>query len=60
MEHDSSHGGLSEAEEEVEREIEEQAADEPPDPQTSREAVELDLMDDDESEVGGRVGEHIE
>ena len=47
-------------EELTEREIEEDAATSETDPITSREAVETALMDEDRSEDGEHIGEHIE
>jgi hypothetical protein len=41
-------------------EIEEDAAERNPDPQTRREALELELMDEDRSEAGEDVGEEID
>jgi hypothetical protein len=45
----------AEPEAETEREVEEQASESEDDPVTSREALELELMDDDRSDEG----EHI-
>lgn len=59
MAHDEK-TGVTQSPEEVEQAIEEQAARKPPDPQTTREAVELGLMDEDASEAGEDLGEHIE
>ena len=47
------------SEEEAE-ELEEEAAERNPDPQTRREALELELMDEDRSEAGEDVGEEID
>jgi len=47
------------SEEEAE-ELEEEAAERNPDPQTRREALELELMDEDRSEAGEDVGDEIE
>ena len=47
------------SEEEAE-ELEEEAAERNPDPQTRREALELDLMDEERSEAGEDVGDEIE
>ena len=41
-------------------EIEEEAEERNPDPQTRREALELELMDEDRSEAGEDVGEEID
>ncbi len=41
-------------------ETEEQAAREPVDDTTAREALETELMDEDDSEAGEDIGEHIE
>jgi hypothetical protein len=51
---------LRRGQEQVEAEIEEQAVHEAPDEQTSREALELDLMADDDSAEGEEIGEHID
>ena len=45
---------------ESEAEIERQAAHEPDDPTTRREELELELMEEDESEEGEEIGEHLE
>jgi len=47
------------SEEEAE-ELEEEAAARNPDPQTRREALELELMDEERSEAGEDVGDEIE
>jgi len=47
------------SEEEAE-ELEEEAAERNPDPQTRREALELELMDEERSEAGEDVGDEIE
>ena len=39
---------------------EEEAAERNPDPQTRREALELELMDEDRSEAGEDVGDEID
>ena len=44
----------------TEDEIEHQAAVEPDDPTTSREELELDLMEQDRSEEGEHLGEHLD
>jgi hypothetical protein len=41
-------------------ETEQQAAREPVDDTTAREALETELMDEDDSEAGKEIGEHIE
>ncbi len=41
-------------------ELEEDAAERNPDPQTRREALELELMDEDRSEAGEDVGDEID
>ena len=41
-------------------ELEEEAAERNPDPQTRREALELELMDEGRSEAGEDVGEEID
>ena len=41
-------------------EIEEEAEERNPDPQTRREALELELMDEDRSDAGEDVGEEID
>ena len=51
---------LQQGRERVEAEVEDQAAHEAPDEQTSREALELDLMADGDSAEGEEIGEHIE
>ena len=48
---------ISEEEAEV---LEEEAAERNPDPQTRREALELELMEEDRSEAGEDVGEEME
>jgi hypothetical protein len=47
------------SEEEAE-ELEEEAAERNPDPQTRREALELELMEEDRSEAGEDIGEETE
>jgi hypothetical protein len=47
------------SEEEAE-ELEEEAAERNPDPQTRREALELELMDEDRSEAGEDVGDEMD
>jgi hypothetical protein len=47
------------SEEEAE-ELEEEAAERNPDPQTRREALELELMDEDRSDAGEDVGDEID
>ena len=51
---------MSSPEDRVQRETEEQAEKEPVDPTTAREALETELMDEDESEAGADIGEHLE
>lgn len=41
-------------------ELEEEAAERNPDPQTRREALELELMEEDRSEAGEDIGDEIE
>jgi hypothetical protein len=41
-------------------ELEEEAAERNPDPQTRREALELELMEEDRSEAGEDIGEETE
>jgi hypothetical protein len=41
-------------------ELEEEAAELNPDPQTRREALELELMEEDRSEAGEDIGEEID
>jgi hypothetical protein len=48
---------VSEAEAE---ELEEEAAERNPDPQTRREALELELMEEDRSDAGEDIGDEIE
>jgi hypothetical protein len=47
-------------EDEVQEEIRDQAAAEPVDDETAREALELELMDEDASDEGEDIGEHID
>jgi hypothetical protein len=58
-EHDGEKDREHVSEEEAE-ELEEEAAERNPDPQTRREALELELMDEDRSEAGEDVGDEIE
>ncbi len=51
---------LHDGQERVKAEIEEQAVHDPPDEQTSRESLELELMAQDDSVEGEDIGEHIE
>ena len=44
----------------TEDEIEEDAATSTPDPITKREALETALIDEDQSEIGEHIGEHID
>ena len=57
-EHDDEH--VSQVSEEEAEELEEEAEERNPDPQTRREALELELMDEDRSEAGEDVGEEID
>jgi hypothetical protein len=41
-------------------ELEEEAAERNPDPQTRREALELELMEEDRSDAGEDIGDEIE
>jgi hypothetical protein len=56
-EREQEHEHMSDAEAE---ELEEEAAERNPDRQTRREALELELMDEDRSEEGEDVGDEIE
>lgn len=47
-----------EPEEQTQREVREEAAAEPDDPITSREELEVELMDEGSSEVGEEIGQH--
>jgi hypothetical protein len=47
-------------EDETQAEIRSDAAHEPDDPITHREEVELDLMEEEASEEGEHIGEHID
>lgn len=51
---------MSEPQDDAQAETEEQAARDPVDDTTSREALETQLMDEDDSEAGEDIGEHIE
>jgi hypothetical protein len=51
---------VSQVSEEEADELEEEAAERNPDPQTRREALELELMDEDRSEAGEDVGDEID
>jgi len=51
---------VSQVSEEEAEELEEEAAERNPDPQTRREALELELMDEDRSEAGEDVGDEID
>lgn len=51
---------MTDPEDDAQAEIEEQAAREPVDETTAREGLETELMDEDESEAGEDIGEHIE
>jgi hypothetical protein len=59
-EHDREHDGDQDREhvsEEEAEELEEEAAERNPDPQTRREALELELMEEGRSEAGEDIGE---
>jgi hypothetical protein len=58
-EHDREQDREHVSEEEAE-ELEEEAAERNPDPQTRREALELELMEEDRSEAGEDVGDEID
>jgi hypothetical protein len=51
---------VSQVSKEEAEELEEEAAERNPDPQTRREALELELMDEGRSEAGEDVGEEID
>lgn len=55
MAHDRNEG-----EQLSEREVEEEAAREPDDPDTAREELELELMAEGESEAGEHIGEEMD
>ena len=57
-EQDDEH--VSQVSDEEAEELEEEAEERNPDPQTRREALELELMDEDRSEAGEDVGEEID
>ena len=57
-EQDDEH--VSQVSEEEAEELEEEAEERNPDPQTRREALELELMDEERSEAGEDVGDEIE
>jgi hypothetical protein len=57
-EHEREH--VRQVSEDEAEEIEEEAEERNPDPQTRREALELELMDEDRSEAGEDVGEEID
>ena len=57
-EQDDEH--VSQVSEEEAEELEEEAEERNPDPQTRREALELELMDEDRSEAGEDVGDEID
>ncbi|HYV58955.1 MAG TPA: hypothetical protein VFA62_02685 [Acidimicrobiia bacterium] len=57
-EHEDEH--VREVSEEEAEELEEEAAERNPDPQTRREALELELMEEDRSEAGEDVGDEID
>jgi len=54
------HEHVREISEEEAEELEEEAAERNPDPQTRREALELDLMEEDRSEAGEDIGEEMD
>ncbi len=51
---------MSKQEDDAQAETEQQAAREPVDETTAREALETELMDEGDSEAGEDIGEHIE
>ncbi len=57
-EQDDEH--VSQVSEEEAEDLEEEAEERNPDPQTRREALELELMDEDRSEAGEDVGDEID
>ena len=57
-EQDDEH--VSQVSDEEAEELEEEAEERNPDPQTRREALELELMDEDRSEAGEDVGDEID
>ena len=57
-EQDDEH--VSQVSDEEAEELEEKAEERNPDPQTRREALELELMDEERSEAGEDVGDEIE
>jgi hypothetical protein len=62
-EHDREHDGDQDREhvsEEEAEELEEEAAERNPDPQTRREALELELMEEGRSEAGEDIGEETD
>ena len=54
------HEHVRQVSEEEAEELEEEAAERNPDPQTRREALELELMEEDRSEAGEDVGEEMD
>lgn len=56
--HDDEH--VPQVSEEEAEELEEEAAERNPDPQTRREALELELMEEGRSEAGEDIGEEME
>jgi hypothetical protein len=58
--HDQDDEHVSQVSEEEAEELEEEAEERNPDPQTRREALELELMDEDRSEAGEDVGDEID
>jgi len=59
-EHVDEHEHARQISEEEAEELEEEAAELNPDPQTRREALELELMEEHRSEVGEDVGDEID
>jgi hypothetical protein len=57
-EHEPEH--VPQVSEEEAEELEEEAAERNPDPQTRREALELELMEENRSEAGEDVGDEID
>jgi hypothetical protein len=57
-EHEPEH--VPQVSEEEAEELEKEAAERNPDPQTRREALELELMEEDRSEAGEDVGDEID
>ncbi|HMG25769.1 MAG TPA: hypothetical protein VKH36_03050 [Acidimicrobiia bacterium] len=57
---DDDHEHVRQVSEEEAEELEEEAAELNPDPQTRREALELELMEEHRSEAGEDVGDEID